>query len=185
MKENLSGALRLALFSLLLCSGIYPLVIWGAAQLLVPDTADGSLIRDRKGTVIGSAALAQEFQSPRYFHGRPSAVRCNAAGSGGSNLSSASPELRKRVERTLEKLSPADGRPVPADLLTASGSGLDPHLTKAAAVYQIPRIAAARKISPETIGKLVDSSVLYPGGILRAEPLVNVLELNIKLDELN
>ncbi len=179
------GALRLAAFSMLVCCVIYTLFIWGAAQLVDPDAADGRLIRDAAGTVIGSRRIAQKFTLDRYFHCRPSAADYNGAGAGGSNLASTSPVLRKRAEGQIAKYGATAARPLPADLATASGSGLDPHITLAAARFQIPRIAKARALSAEAIGGIVAESVSYPGGFLRSEPLVNVLELNLKLDQLN
>ncbi|OQA80535.1 MAG: Potassium-transporting ATPase C chain [Lentisphaerae bacterium ADurb.Bin242] len=185
MTHNLFGAVRLAVFSILICCVVYTGFIWGAAQLFAPDTANGHLIRDDMGTVIGSRQIAQKFTLDRYFHSRPSAVDYNGAGSGGSNLSSASPKLRRQAEERIAGYGATPDRPLPVDLATASGSGLDPDISLAAAQYQIPRIAKARSIPPEAIGKIVAASVSYPGGFITSEPFVNVLELNLKLDKLN
>lgn len=185
MIHHISGAVRLAAFSILVCCVFYTGFIWGAAQLFTPDGANGDLIRNDTGTVIGSRRIAQKFTFDRYFHGRPSAVDYNGTGSGGSNLSSASPEIRKRAEKRIAEYGAAKDHPLPADMVTASGSGLDPDISLAAALYQIPRIAKARSVPAGTIGKIVSASVSYPGGFLMSEPFVNVLELNLKLDKLN
>ncbi len=184
MLHNLTGALRLTAFAMLVCCVVYPLFIWGTAQLIDPASADGQLIRDPGGTVIGSSRIAQEFTSDRYFHCRPSAVDYNGALSGGSNLAATSPELRKRAEAEIARYGATAANLLPADLATASGSGLDPHITLAAARFQIPRIAGARSIPAETVAGIVAANVSYPGGFLRTEPFVNVLELNLKLDRL-
>ena len=185
MIHSLSGSLRLALATLVACCIAYPLFIWGFAQMIVPEYADGHFIRNSAGTVIGSRLIAQNFMEERYFHGRPSAVDCNAAGAGGSNLSPASPQIRKRAEALIAKYGATAKNPIPADLVTASGSGLDPHISLAAVRFQIPRVAKIRNLAPERVGKLVEENVSYPGGFLKSEPVVNVLELNIKLDRLN
>lgn len=180
-----SATMRLGLATLVVCCAAYPFLLWGFARTFVPEKADGQLIRNAAGTVIGSRLIAQNFRTDRYFHGRPSVVACNAAAAGGSNLSPASPQLRKRAETLIAEYGATAGNPVPADLVTASGSGLDPHISLAAARFQIPRVAKKRGLSPEKIGKLVEETVSYPGGFLKSEPVVNVLELNLKLDRLN
>lgn len=185
MMHHIFGAVRLAAFSILVCCVVYTGFIWGAAQLFAPDAANGDLIRNGTGTVIGSRLIAQKFTLDRYFHCRPSAVDYNGAGSGGSNLSSASPEIRKRAQALIAEYGATKDHPLPADMVTASGSGLDPDITLAAAQYQIPRIAKARSIPTEVIGKIVGDSISYPGGFMMSEPFVNVLELNLKLDRLN
>lgn len=185
MISSIFGALRLALFSIFVCCVLYTLFIWGAAQLFVPESANGHLIRNSAGEVIGSSQIAQKFTAGRYFHSRPSAVDYNGAGAGGSNLASTSPVLRERVKKRIAEYGATKAHPLPADLATASGSGLDPHISLAAAQYQIPRIAKTRSIPEEAVGKIVRESVSYPGGFIRSEPFVNVLELNLKLDRLN
>ncbi len=183
MVSSIFGALRLTLFSIFICCAVYTAFIWSAAQILVPESANGHLLRNSSGEVIGSAQVAQKFTSDRYFHNRPSAVDYNGAGAGGSNLASSSPVLRERAETLIAEYGATAANPLPADLATASGSGLDPHISFAAAQYQIPRIAQARSVSEEAIGKIVQESVSYPGGFTRTEPIVNVLELNLKLDQ--
>ncbi len=185
MTANIFGALRLAAFSIFICCVVYTLFIWGAAQLFTPGTADGHLIRNPAGVVVGSRQVAQKFTLDKYFHCRPSAVDYNGAGAGGSNLSPASPELRKRVEQSIAAYGATGANPLPVDLATASGSGLDPDITLAAAKFQIPRVAGARGIPAETLDRIVEESVSYPGGFLTGEPIVNVLELNLRLDKFN
>lgn len=185
MKDSIFGALRLAAMTIIGCCVIYTAFIWAAAQLFTPGSADGHLVYNASGEIVGSSQVGQQFTSPGYFHSRPSAVDYNAAASGGSNLSPASPELRRRAEELIAVYGATADNPLPADLATASGSGLDPHISLAAAEFQIPRVAAGRNLPEAVIGKLVAESVSYPGGFLTGEPLVNVLELNLKLDGLN
>jgi potassium-transporting ATPase KdpC subunit len=174
---------RIALVTILLCGGLYPVLIYGVARILAPESADGSLIRNEKGAVAGSRLIAQEFTRPGYFWPRPSAVSYNAAGAGGSNLSPASPLVRKRAGDLISSYGADVARPLPADLATASGSGLDPHISLAAALFQAPRIAEARGMALAKVVALVKESSAdehlpsWTGGAL-----VNVLVLNMKLD---
>jgi len=184
MLNLISGALRLAAVSLAVCGMLYPLAILGMARLLTPESAGGSLLCDVDGKVIGSSRIGQSFTRPEYFHGRPSAVDCNGAISGASNLSSASPLLRRRGEQAVAAYGATPAAPLPADLAAASGSGLDPDISLAAARIQIPRIAAARNLPVGVIGKIVEAQVSYPGGLRLGEPFVNVLQLNLQLDRL-
>lgn len=152
------------------------------AQVAAPRTAAGSLVTGPGGRVVGSELIAQGFASERYFWPRPSAVDYNGAGSGGSNLSPAGTALRERVTGDVARLGMPPGMLAPADLVTASGSGLDPHLTIEAALFQVPRVAAARGVAADQVRILVQGQVhdgiLLSGG----QPLVNVLLLNLALD---
>ena len=177
-------ALRIVFATMLVCCIAYPALILLAGRALSPDSAEGSLLRDEQGRVIGSERIAQGFTRPEYFWPRPSAVDFDAMGAGGSNLSPASPELRSRVESTLRGLVAASQGPVPADLVAASGSGLDPDISLAAAQYQAARVARARGVAVEAVLELVEAHSRRPAGPLTPDPLVNVLQLNIALDRL-
>ncbi|HEY5806400.1 MAG TPA: potassium-transporting ATPase subunit KdpC [Povalibacter sp.] len=178
----------LALLSLL--TGVaYPLVITGISAAILPHQAGGSLI-ERDGTAIGSELIGQNFTEPKYFWGRPSATATspyNGLASGGSNQGPLNPALADAVKARIETLrnaDPGNTAPVPVDLVTASASGLDPHISVAAASYQVSRVATARGLPPERVSELVarHSSTRWLG--LFGEPTVNVLQLNLALDGL-
>jgi K+-transporting ATPase ATPase C chain len=187
------------LLALTLITGlVYPLVMTGIAQLIFPDQANGSLIV-RNGKVIGSALIGQDFTSDKYFHGRPSATTApdpkdptktipapyNAANSGGSNLAPSNKALIGRVKGDLAKLQKENpGTPVPVDLVTTSASGLDPDISPAAALFQVPRIAKARNLPEDRLRQLVEDNTDDRFLDLLGEPRVNVLELNLALDRL-
>jgi len=183
--------LRPALMSLILLTLItgvaYPLLVTGIAQVVFPYQANGSLIV-RDGKVVGSALIGQPFDDPKYFWGRPSATSpygYNAASSSGSNLSPTNPALIAAVQGRVDALRAADPdnkAPVPVDLVTASGSGLDPHISPAAALYQVPRVARVRKLSPDTVLALVEQHIEGRQLGFLGEPRVNVLALNLALD---
>lgn len=187
MKQELSTALRMTLVTLLLTGLAYPLLMTGLAQALFPDQANGSLLR-RDGRVVGSALLAQGFTSPAYFQPRPSAAGAgyDAAASSGSNLGPTSRKLRDRVAADLERLkaeNPQAPGPVPAELVTASGSGLDPHVSPEAARWQAPRVAAARNLNVAEVESLVSLRTEARTLGFLGEPVVNVLLLNLDLDQ--
>ncbi len=180
----------LLLFGLLsLVTGVlYPLLVTGIAQAVFPGRADGSLIREGE-IVVGSRLIGQDFHDPAYFWGRPSATRppCNGAASGGANLGPSNPDLARTVRARAARLragDPAGGTVIPADLLTASGSGLDPDISPAAALYQVPRVAQARDVSEAKLRDLVNRMTAGRQLGVLGEPRVNVLELNLALDRL-
>jgi potassium-transporting ATPase KdpC subunit len=186
--------------ALTLATGLlYPLAITGLAGLLFPHEAQGSLILRDDGTVVGSALIGQAFTDDGYFHGRPSATTMpdpadptknvpspyNAANSGGSNLGPTSPDLKERIAKDAESLR--RGNPegtVPVDLVTTSGSGLDPHITPEAAMFQAPRVAKARNLSEDRVRELVTAAIEARFGGIIGEPRVNVLALNLELDRI-
>lgn len=180
-------ALRMTLVTLVLTGLAYPLVVTGLAQVAFPRAANGSLVSGAGGRVVGSELIGQPFASAAYFQPRPSAAGSgyDAAASSGSNLGPASRKLRERVTadlaRLLQENPQADG-PVPAELVTASASGLDPHLTPPAALWQVPRIASARGTSPDEVRALVEASIEGRFLGFLGEPTVNVLLLNLELD---
>jgi K+-transporting ATPase ATPase C chain len=180
--RQLVTSVRIVVFTMLVCCGLYTLLIYGIGQAITPHTAEGSLITDAQGKVIGSELIAQKFTRPGYFWPRPSASDYNAAGSAGSNLSPTNPKLRERALEIIAAIGTTPGNPVPADLVTASGSGLDPNITVEAAMYQAKRVADARGLPEEVIRGLIENHALKTGGMLTPEPLVNVLLLNIDLD---
>jgi potassium-transporting ATPase KdpC subunit len=183
MVRELGPALRACAVTFILCAVLYPAVVWGFAQLLFPSQAEGSLIFDDDRTVIGSELIAQRFESDRYFHPRPSAVDYKADAAGASNLGTNNPELRKAIAGRVEALKATPEKPVPLDLVTASGSGLDPDISPEAAAYQAPRIAAARGIPIERVRDRIARSTNRSGAILGAPPRVNVLVLNLAIDK--
>ena len=187
------------LVALTLITGlVYPLAMTGIAQVLFPHQAQGSLI-ERNGTVVGSELVGQVFESDKYFHGRPSATTApdpndstktvpapyNAANSGGSNLGPSNKALIDRVQGDIDKLKQENpSTPVPADLVTTSASGLDPHISPEAALFQVPRIAKARNLPEDRLRQLVADHTEGRFLGLLGEPRVNVLLLNLVLDQL-
>jgi len=175
--------LRLMAVTLFACSLVYPSVVRALARICTPYTAEGWLLVDGQGAVIGSEIIAQPFSRPGYFWPRPSAVGYDGTSSGGSNLAATSGQLRRNAVAGIERLAGGPGRPVPADLLTSSGSGLDPHLSPASAVVQIERVAKARGISVDQLKPVVDQFIEGRDLGFLGEPRVNVLALNLALDE--
>ena len=181
---NLAASLRITLVTIALCGGVYPLAIWSFARVAAPELADGSLVRDQRGNVVGSRLIAQAFKRPEYFWPRPSAVNCDASASGGSNLSPASPVVRDRAVKSVAAFGADAKRPLPADLVAASGSGLDPDITLEAALYQAGRVANARRLDRSVVEALVRRQADGGRIPLSGESLINVLTLNMALDEM-
>jgi len=186
MRSTLLIAIRYTIVTTILLGVVYPLVVTAVAQLTMRHKADGQLIT-RNGVVIGSAIIGQNFASERYFHGRPSAAGngYDAANSGGSNLAQSNSALVDRINGAVaayQKQNP--GKAVPIDLVTTSASGIDPDVSPAAALYQIPSVAAARHLPEDTVRNLVEAHVQGRQFGVLGEPRVNVLQLNLDLDAL-
>jgi K+-transporting ATPase ATPase C chain len=188
------------LVALTLITGLaYPLAITGIAETIFPSQAQGSLI-EKDGKVIGSALIGQAFTEDKYFHGRPSATTApdpqdstktvaapyNAANSGGANLGPTNKALADRVKEDVGKLKAENpGTPVPIDLVTTSGSGLDPHISPEAALFQVPRVSKARKLAEDRVRQIVQDHVEGRTFGIFGEPRVNVLQLNLDLDKVS
>ena len=188
MRNETIIALRVTLVTLVLTGLLYPMAMTGAAQVIFPRAANGSLVRDEKGAVVGSELIGQVFTRPAYLQGRPSAAGngYDATASGGSNLGPTSKKLRDRVVADVERLrkeNPEAPLPVPDDLVTASASGLDPDLSPEGAFWQVPRIARARQVDPERIRNLIERQVRGRDLGIFGEPRVNVLATNLALDQ--
>ncbi|MDQ3257589.1 MAG: potassium-transporting ATPase subunit KdpC [Acidobacteriota bacterium] len=190
--KNLLTAILMTLVTTIILGVIYPLVVTGIAQVVFPRQANGSLI-ERDGVVVGSSLIGQPFSSPGYFRSRPSAAGANGynadapgnsyTGSSGSNYGPTNAKLIDRVKADVEKVQAENpGTPVPADLVTTSASGLDPHISLAAAAYQIPRVATERNVSQDQIRQIVQAHTNGRQFGFLGEPTVNVLELNLDLD---
>ncbi len=181
-------AFRVLFFTLLLTGVAYPLLVTGLAQLLFPHQANGSLMQDDQGRLVGSALIGQRFSLPAYLQPRPSAAGeqgYDPMASGGSNFGPTSRKLRDRAIREVERLhkeNPGAAAPVPVELVTASASGLDPHLSLEGALWQAPRIAKARGVSPERLEAVVRTNLQGRDLGFLGEPRINVLLLNLALD---
>jgi len=187
MLAPLVSSLRMLVVLTVLTGVIYPLVTWGVAQLAFPRAANGSLI-ETNGKAVGSSLIGQPFDDPKYFWSRPSATApmpYNGAASSGSNQGPRNPALADAVKKRIKALrdaDPANAAAVPADLVTASASGLDPHISVAAAEFQLLRVARARGVAAESVRALVDRNTAGRTFGLLGEPRVNVVELNLMLD---
>ena len=185
MLSHIRPAITVLLVLTVLTGIAYPLAMTGIAQMVFPAEANGSLLV-RNGTVIGSRLIGQNWTSDRYFRGRPSAAGAgyDAMASSGSNLGPTSAKLMDRVKADVARLVSEGAREVPADAVTASGSGLDPHISPAFAALQIPRVAKARGLNPSVVKTAVDRAVEPRAGVF-GEPRVNVLLLNMSIDRLS
>ena len=184
------GAVMATLVLAAVCCGLYPLIVFGIAQAAFRDQANGSLITDKDGTVRGSKLLSQGFTADKHFHPRPSAAGngYDAANSGGSNLGPTSQKLNDAIKERLSAYRKENGLkdtdPVPADAVTASGSGLDPHISLRNAELQAPRVARARGLSVEQVRALISQNITPKSWGVLGDPGVNVLRLNLALDGL-
>jgi len=185
MKEIKSAILMLIVFTVI-CGGIYPAIVTGIAQAVFPKQADGSFVTNKSGQVVGSSLIGQPFSDPKYFWPRPTATPdfgYNPAGSSGSNSGPTNPAYLQTVADRVKNLRDAGlVGPVPADLVQASASGLDPHITPEAAKLQIPRVAKVRGMSDAELTRLVVGNIVDRQLGFLGEPRVNVFELNLKLD---
>jgi K+-transporting ATPase ATPase C chain len=196
MLKEIRPAIVLLVALTLITGVIYPFAMTGIARVIFPTQSQGSLVEEN-GKIVGSALIGQEFKSDRYFRGRPSATVSpdpndptktvaapyNAANSGGSNLGPTNKSLIERVQRDVDRLQQENpSAEVPIDLVTTSGSGLDPHISPAAALFQVPRVAKARNMSEDSVRRLVDEHVEGRTLGILGEPRVNVLALNLALD---
>ena len=184
MKAQLRPAITLLALLTVITGVIYPLTVTGLAQVLFPHQANGSLIV-MDGKTYGSELIGQQFDDPKYFWGRPSAAGYNAAASSGSNLGPMNPSLEEVIQARMDALQSADSSnslPIPVDLVTASASGLDPHISMAAALYQVSRVASARGLSEAEVTSLIKKYTEGRQFGIFGEPRVNVLFLNLALD---
>jgi K+-transporting ATPase ATPase C chain len=185
LKELKQGA-RFTLITMLLFGGGYHAALWAVGRVAFPAQAEGSLIRRADGTIVGSRLIGQTFTRPEYFHSRPSGVDYDASSTGGTNLGPSNPAHLATVRERLDAVTAREQVPperVPSDMVTASGSGLDPHIPPAAAVLQAARVAAARGVAVDRVRDLIDSHTEGPTFGFLGRARVNVLELNLALDE--
>lgn len=185
MARHLKTAMLMTLVTTVLLGLVYPLVVTGLAQLLFPDRANGQLI-EHDGRIVGSRIIGQPFTSAGYFHSRPSAAGAgyDAGASSGSNLGPTNRKLIERVAADVGRLQEDNpGVPIPIDLVTTSGSGLDPHISPAAAIFQVSRVARERGVTEQTLRQLVESHIEPRQLGFLGEPVVNVLLLNLALDD--
>ncbi len=185
MLKNLTTAILMTIVTTILLGLVYPLAVTGLAQVIFHDKANGQLINAPDGTIIGSRIIGQPFSSPGYFRSRPSAAGngYDAGASSGSNLGPTNQKLIERIKTDVEAAQAENpGKPVPVDMVTTSGSGLDPHITPAAAEFQVPRVAHERRVPEDLVRQVVVAHTEGRQFGFLGEPVVNVLELNLDLD---
>lgn len=180
MVKEMLTSVRFVFGTLVTCAMVYPALLLGVGQVMAPARAEGSLIRDSNGAIRGSRLIAQDFERPEYLWSRPSAVGYDGAAAGGSNLSASNPALTRRAQADVARMATAAAGRLPGELVTASGSGLDPHITLDGALYQVSRIARARGIGAHRVEEVLrrEASAQSPW----SPRLVNVLEANLALD---
>jgi potassium-transporting ATPase KdpC subunit len=186
MFKELKRSVLFTAVTMVLFGVVYHLVLWGVGRTAFPAQAEGSLIRRSDGTIVGSRLIAQKFTRPEYFQPRPSAVDYNAASTGGSNLGPTNPDHLKSVNARLDAVVALDGVPanrVPSEMVTAGGSGLDPHIPPDAAEIQTARVARARNVGADRVRELVRAHTEGPTFGFLGRSRINVLELNLALDE--
>jgi len=185
MTKEIILALKISFLTLLLTGIAYPFVVAGFSHLVFHRQANGSLISDEQNKMIGSELIGQNFKSPAYFFSRPSAAGkgYDGSASGGSNLAPTSKELRERIQEKIKEIKQDNIEPIPIDFITASGSGLDPHISPQAAYWQAPRIALHRDVALRRIFSIIDDLIEPPQFYFLGEPRINVLKLNLILDQ--
>ncbi|MDF2718660.1 MAG: potassium-transporting ATPase subunit [Paenibacillus sp.] len=180
--------IRMSLVFIVLCGIVYPLVTTGFAQVLFPGNANGSLIENGKGEVVGSELIGQKFTDPKYFQGRVSSIDYKAEASGSNNYAPSNPDMLKRTQSSIEEWKKSNPdvpvSALPIDLITNSGSGLDPHITPESAKVQVPRIGRLTGLSADRLQQLIDDNTQGRDLGVFGEPRVNVLKLNLALDGL-
>jgi K+-transporting ATPase ATPase C chain len=186
--KDLIIAIKVAVITLIVTGFLYPFAVTSVSRVLFPEKANGSLIKTEDGTCVGSALIGQAFTKPYYFQGRLSAAGngYDPLNSGGSNFGPSSQKLRDRIKAGTDRLlkeNPAAQGPVPVELVTASASGLDPHISPEAALWQVPRIAAARNVTPDQIRTIITRMIRGRDFGVFGDPRVNVLQINLELDK--
>ena len=186
MTKEIKQAILFTVVTMVLLGGGYHVVLWAIGRVVFPAQAEGSLIRRGNGTIVGSRLIAQKFSRPEYFHPRPSGVDYNAASTGGTNYGPSNPDhlkaVRDRVEAVVKEEGATPGR-APSEMVTASGSGMDPHIPPSAAELQAPRVAASRQVDVGRVRELIAAHTEQPTFGFLGRARVNVLELNLALDE--
>ncbi|TMV43920.1 potassium-transporting ATPase subunit KdpC [Paenibacillus mesophilus] len=183
---SLGVVIRISLVFIVLCGIVYPLACTGIAQVLFPGNANGSLIENINGEVVGSELIGQKFTDPKYFHGRVSSIDYKAEASGSNNFAPSNPDMLKRTEESIEEWKKNNPdvpvSQLPIDLITNSGSGLDPHITPESAKVQVNRISKLTGLSADQLNKLIEANTDGRDLGLFGEPRVNVLKLNLALN---